>query len=167
LWKCQNSITVSLSSPGAKDLLQKLAAFEAETLKPAQEKITGARKQAVTLLEAEMVSATRAGDLEGALAIKAEMERLQKPVSLQIEEGEEPTGTLAQASTTPSASTRIAATQPALKSGSLLEQLEGTVWGPADNPNAETLHAFAHGGLCPSSPASRPRRLLRIFSSQP
>jgi len=73
---------------GAKALLGQLDEFETQALKPAQEQIAGARKQAAALLEAEMVSATRAGDLEGALAIKTEMERLQKPVAVEVVEGQ-------------------------------------------------------------------------------
>jgi len=120
------AVTAQAELPaGAKDLLGKLEAFEAQALKPAQEQIAGARKQAAALLEAEMVSATRAGDLEGALAIKQEMERLQRPVSVQVVEGEAPAEAVAE--TTPEPTT-ITESQPVGSGGGLLEELNNTLW---------------------------------------
>ncbi|MEM9281129.1 MAG: C-type lectin domain-containing protein [Verrucomicrobiota bacterium] len=79
-----SAIFVPIAAPcelpeGAATMVSKLAAWELDKQAELQAELQKKRDEVISVLEREMESTTRAGDLEGALAIKAEIERLRKP----------------------------------------------------------------------------------------
>ena len=61
----------------AKGIVEKLAQFEAKTLLEAQVKIEQKRGEVIKYLEAQIDKQTRAGNLDGAMAIREEVARLK------------------------------------------------------------------------------------------
>lgn len=116
----------------AKTLMNQLAQFEDQAANQAAEQIEAARKQAALMLEPKMRQATQAGDLDAAIAIKEEIERLQKPVSVKV--------THAQVTAKESGSSQTEAPMPTSAPSSLsearqigsretlMERLGGTIW---------------------------------------
>lgn len=74
---------------GAKELISKLSNWELDRQADLQKEIQGKRNEVAKLLQAMLEQQTKSGDLEGALAIKQEIERIQLPLTEKPQEAEQ------------------------------------------------------------------------------
>ena len=79
----------------SQELLQKLNAWELEQQALLQEKIRQKREEVMEVLERQLTGTTKRGDLDGALSIKTEIERLKQITMIADAPKEAPQPTVA------------------------------------------------------------------------